>query len=75
MTMGSKSEDKSYVAGMEEAADGRSEMESGGGVMIDGGGGGGGGDGSSNVAKWACKYESSACRLTTCMYVHYIYKQ
>lgn len=69
--MGSKSEDKSYEAGMEETADGRSEMENCGGVMsaaADGGGGGGGGDGSSIVARWACKYESSACRFTTCMY-------
>lgn len=53
--MGSKSDDKSYVAGTEEA-DGRSAIERGGGLSDDGGGGGaGGGDGSSNVAKWACK--------------------
>lgn len=65
-TMGSKSEDKSYEAGMEEA-EGRSAMESGGGVTRDdGGGGGGGGVGSSIVARWACKYEISACRFTTC---------
>jgi hypothetical protein len=64
--MGSKSDDKSYVTGMTEA-EGRSAMESGGGVIAVGGGGAGGGDGSSNVARWACKYESSACKFTTCL--------
>lgn len=54
-TTGSKSDDKSYVAGTEEA-DGRSAIESGGGVMsVVGGGGAGGGDGSSSVARCACK--------------------
>lgn len=50
-----------------EEAEGRSEIESEGGVTITGGGGGGGGggDGSSKVARWACKYESSACKFTT----------
>ena len=67
-TMGSKREDKSYVAGTEDA-EGRSAIESGGGVIIVGGveGCGGSGDGSSNVARWACKYESSACKFTTCL--------
>ena len=66
-TMGSKSADKSYEAGKGEA-EGRSAIESGGGVIIVGGGGGsGGGDGSSNVVRWACKYESSACKFTTCL--------
>lgn len=66
-TIGSKREDKSYVAGMEKA-DGRSDIERGGDVIrgCGGGGGGGGGDGSSRVVKWACKYESSACKFTTC---------
>lgn len=49
-TIGSKSVDKSYVAGIEEA-DGRSDIDSGGAVIWFCDGGGGGGDGSSNVAK------------------------
>lgn len=51
-TIGSKSDDKSYVAGTEEA-DGRSDIERGGAAtsVCDGGGGGGGGDGSSSVVK------------------------
>lgn len=49
-TMGSKSDDKSYATGMEEA-EGRSEIERGGGIIIAGCGGGGGGDGSSSVAR------------------------
>lgn len=49
-----------------EEADGRSAIEREGGVTsVGGGGGGGGGDGSSNAARWPCKYESSACRFTT----------
>ena len=63
--IGSKRHDKSYAAGIEEA-DGRSAIESGGGVTSVGGGGGGG-DGTSNAARWACKYESSACKFTTCV--------
>lgn len=46
-------------------ADGRSPIEKDGGVNIIGGGGGGAGDGSSNVARWACKNERSACKFTT----------
>ena len=51
-TIGSKSDDKSYVAGTEEA-EGRLDIESGGGFTSGGGGGGGagGGVGSSNVAR------------------------
>lgn len=49
-TIGSKSDDKSYVVGTVEA-DGRSAIESGGGVTSVVGGGGGGGDGSSKVAR------------------------
>lgn len=60
------------MGGTEEAG-GRSDIERGGGsisVCCGGGGGGGGegsgGDGSSSVAKWPCKYDSSACKFTTC---------
>ena len=47
-----------------EEADGRSDMERGGGVGS--GGGGGGGVGSSRVVRWACRYEISACKFITC---------
>ena len=55
------------MAGTEEA-DGRSDIERGcAAISVCGGGsGGGGGDGSSSVAKWACKYDSSACKFTAC---------
>ena len=55
--MGSKREDKSYVAGIEVAkADGRSEIENDGGASAAcGGEGGGGGWGTSIVARWPCK--------------------
>lgn len=39
---------------------GRSDIEKGDGASNGGGGGGGGGEGSSNVAKCACKYDNSA---------------
>lgn len=65
--IGSKSDDKSYVTDMEET-DGRSDIDKGGCVVrVCGGGGGGGRDGSSSVATWACKYESSARKFTTCI--------
>lgn len=63
-TIGSKSDDKSYVAGTEEA-DGRSDIERGGDAISVADDGGGGGVGSSSVAKWACKYVNSACKFTT----------
>jgi hypothetical protein len=64
-TIGSKRDDKSYAAPGIEEADGRSAIENGGDVTS-AGGGGGGGDGTSIAARWACKYESSACKFTTC---------
>ena len=57
-TIGSKRDDKSYAAGIEEA-DGRPAIESGGCVTSVGGG-------TSIAARWACMYESSACKFTTC---------
>lgn len=64
-TIGSKSDDKSYVVGTVDA-DGRSAIVNGGGLTSEDGGGGGGGDGSSKVARCACKYDRSACKFTTC---------
>lgn len=62
---GSIKEDKSYVPENEEAKpDGMSAIERATGAIAGCGGGGGGGWGS-NVARWACKYDNSACRFTT----------
>lgn len=57
------------VVGMLRVDDGRSEMENGPGgaiVGICGVAAGIGGDGSSRVARWVCRYVSSAWRFTTC---------
>ena len=68
---GSNSEDASKVAGIDEAAaatvvaDGKSAMEKTGGATAACGGGMGGCWGSSIVARWPCKYESSACKPNT----------
>lgn len=65
--IGSKREDKSYVTGREVAMpDGMFPIERDVGAGVACGNGGGGGWGSSNVARWPCKYESSAWRFTTC---------
>lgn len=55
--MGSKSEDKSYVAGMGELEEtnGRLAIETTGAAMVACGGEGGDGWGNSNVARWPCK--------------------
>ncbi|KAJ1413646.1 hypothetical protein SESBI_19469 [Sesbania bispinosa] len=55
--MGSKSEDKSYVAGTaKEETGGRLAIEeTTGGAKVACGGEGDGGWGNSNVAKWPCK--------------------
>lgn len=62
--IGSKIGERSYIDGV---IVGRSDMERDGGdpedVTV-----AGGGCGSSRVAKCACTYESSFCKLTTCSF-------
>lgn len=62
--IGSNMEERSYT---DVDIVGRSVIERGGGDPQEVAGAGGG-CGSSRVAKCACRYESSACKLTTCFY-------